>query len=42
MAETGFYQQDKVEIVKVQQQLAGLETELETVFMRWEELEEKA
>jgi len=42
MAEAGFYQQDKAEIVKVQQQLAGLETELETVFMRWEELEEKA
>lgn len=42
MAKAGFYQQDKAEVVKVQQQLAGLETELETVFMRWEELEEKA
>jgi len=42
MADAGFYQQEKAEIVKVQQQLAGLETELETVFSRWEELEEKA
>lgn len=42
MAEADFYQQDKAKIVKVQQQLAGLETELEAVFIRWEELEEKA
>jgi len=42
MAEADFYQQDKTKIVKVQRQLAGLETELETVFLRWEELEEKA
>jgi ATP-binding cassette subfamily F protein uup len=42
MAEAGFYQQDKSEILKTRQQLAALETELESVFQRWEELEEKA
>ena len=42
MAQAGFYQQDKAEITRAQQQLAGFEAELETVFLRWEELEEKA
>ncbi|MEE8495889.1 MAG: ATP-binding cassette domain-containing protein [Xanthomonadales bacterium] len=42
MAQAGFYQQDKAEINQVQQQLAELDAELTTVFMRWEELEEKA
>ena len=42
MAQTGFYQQDKTKIKQVQQQLAILDAELETVFTRWEELEAKA
>ena len=42
MAQAGFYQQDKAEIIQVQQQLAEFDAELETVFSRWEELEEKA
>jgi ATP-binding cassette subfamily F protein uup len=42
MAQAGFYQQDKTEITQVQQQLAEFDAELETVFSRWEELEEKA
>jgi ATP-binding cassette subfamily F protein uup len=42
MARAGFYQQDKAEIIQVQQQLASFDAELETVFLRWEELEEKA
>jgi len=42
MAEAGFYQQDKDRIVETQQKLAVLETELENVFLRWEELEDKA
>jgi len=42
MAQAGFYQRDKAEITRVQQQLAEFEAELETVFLRWEELEEKA
>jgi hypothetical protein len=42
MAQAGFYQQDKAKITGVQQQLAEFDAELETVFMRWEELEEKA
>jgi len=42
MAQAGFYQQDKAEITQVQQQLAEFDAELETVYMRWEELEEKA
>jgi ATP-binding cassette subfamily F protein uup len=42
MARAGFYQRDKAEIIQVQQQLAGFDAELETVFSRWEELEEKA
>lgn len=42
MAEAGFYQQDKAAILKTQHQLAALETELESVFQRWAELEEKA
>ena len=41
MAETDFYQQDKAEIIKAQQKLAVLESELTVVFARWEELEEK-
>jgi len=42
MAQVDFYQRDKADILKVQQQLAELDAELETVFMRWEALEEKA
>jgi len=42
MAQAGFYQQDKAQINRVQQQLAAFDSELETVFLRWEELEEKA
>jgi ATP-binding cassette subfamily F protein uup len=42
MAQAGFYQQDKAKITQVQQQLAEFDAELEAVFMRWEELEEKA
>jgi len=42
MARADFYQQDKTDILKVQQQLAALDAELEAVFMRWEALEEKA
>ena len=41
MAQAGFYQQDKAQITQVQQQLAEFDAELETVFLRWEELEEK-
>ena len=41
MAQAGFYQQDKAQITQVQQQLAEVDAELETVFLRWEELEEK-
>ncbi len=41
MAQAGFYQQDKAEITRVQQQLAEFDAELEAVFKRWEELEEK-
>ena len=42
MAQAGFYQQDKTKITQVQQQLAEFDAELETVFSRWAELEEKA
>ena len=42
MAEADFYQQEKSDIVRVQRKLAGLEAELEAVFMRWEKLEERA
>ena len=42
MAQAGFYQQEKAKITRVQQQLAEFDAELETVFMRWQELEEKA
>jgi len=42
MTETDFYQQDKAEIVKVQQQLTAIDTELAYAFSRWEELEERA
>ncbi len=42
MARADFYQQDQAEIARVQQQLAEFDAELETVFTRWEELEEKA
>ena len=42
MAQAGFYQQDKAQITRVQQQLAEFDAELETAFLRWEELEEKA
>lgn len=42
MAEADFYQQDKSDIIRVQRKLAGLEAELEAVFMRWEKLEERA
>jgi ATP-binding cassette subfamily F protein uup len=42
MAQAGFYQQEKAKITQVQQQLAEFDAKLETVFMRWEELEEKA
>lgn len=42
MAQAGFYQQDKAQITRVQQQLAEFDAELETVFLRWAELEEKA
>jgi len=42
MAQAGFYQQDKAQITQVQQQLAEFDAELETVFLRWAELEEKA
>ena len=41
MAQAGFYQQDKAKITRVQQQLAEFDAELETIFLRWEELEEK-
>ncbi len=41
MAEVGFYQQEKAEIIRLQTQLSALETELETTFRRWEELEGK-
>lgn len=41
MADADFYQQEKAEILQTQQQLAGLEAELETAFTRWQELEEK-
>jgi len=41
MAQAGFYQQDIAEITRVQQQLAEFDAELEAVFKRWEELEEK-
>jgi ATP-binding cassette subfamily F protein uup len=41
MAQPGFYQQDQTGIERVQQQLAELEAELETAFLRWEELETK-
>lgn len=39
MADADFYQQDQATISKVQDGLAGLEQDLETVFARWEELE---
>ena len=42
MADPGFYHQDRAEITGVQQQLAACEAELEAVFTRWEELEEKS
>ncbi len=42
MATADFYQQDRADIISVQQQLTALEAELEAVFMRWEELEERA
>ncbi len=42
MATADFYQQDQHKIAKTQKQYAELETELESVFARWEELEEKA
>ena len=42
MAQAGFYQQDKAQITRIQQQLAEFDAELETAFLRWQELEEKA
>ena len=42
MAEPDFYQQEKTAILEVQQQLSELDTELESVFLRWEELEAKS
>ena len=42
MAQTGFYQQDHAEINHVQQLLASVDAELESVFLHWEELEERA
>ncbi|MCF6224903.1 MAG: ATP-binding cassette domain-containing protein [Xanthomonadales bacterium] len=42
MGEADFYAQNQDKITRVQQQLKQVETELEVVFARWEELEEKA
>ncbi len=41
MADPDFYQQNKLKITELQQQLAQLETEIEIVFRRWEQLEGK-
>jgi len=41
MAEPGFYQQERNEIIDCQRQLAELEAALEDAFGRWQELEEK-
>ncbi len=41
MSDPGFYQQDADTITALQQQLAGLETELEAAYARWEILEDK-
>jgi ATP-binding cassette subfamily F protein uup len=42
MAEADFYQQDKTDIVRVQEQLAALDAEMEIVFARWESLESRS
>ncbi len=42
IAGEGFYQQERTETIRVEQQLAALDAELETVYSRWEELEEKS
>jgi ATP-binding cassette subfamily F protein uup len=42
MAQSDFYQQDKAEITKVQQQLVSVDAELESVFLHWEKLEERS
>ncbi len=39
MADPGFYQQDPETIRRKQDQVAGLEQEMETLFARWEDLE---
>ncbi len=39
MADPGFYRQDPENIRRKQDQVAGLEQEMETLFARWEELE---
>lgn len=39
MSETDFYQKPGVEIAAAQDELKGLETELETAYSRWEELD---
>ena len=42
MAQAGFYQQDQAKITRVQLQLEKVGAELESVFLQWEELEERA
>ncbi len=42
MADPNFYQRDQGEVAALQQQLAELETEIETTFARWELLEGKS
>ncbi len=42
MAQADFYRQDKAEITRVQQKLGEIDAQLETIFLRWEELEKKA
>lgn len=41
MAQPNFYQQEKSEITKANEQMSDLESKLESAFERWEELEEK-
>lgn len=41
MAQPDFYQQDKSEITKANEQMSDIESKLESAFERWEELEEK-
>ena len=41
MSQPDFYQQNNAQVVARQEELQGLESELETAFARWENLEQQ-